>query len=88
MACLADEFDRQDARLNKEYQRVIAQYKQLGQGDSIATLRKAELQWINRVKSECDRTPPGFTDNPYHRRIECRLDLTEARADELAKLPQ
>jgi uncharacterized protein YecT (DUF1311 family) len=88
LVCLSEELDRQDARLNKEYQRVMAQYKQLGQGDNIATLRKAELDWIKHVKSDCDTTPPGFMGNPDHRRIECSLDSTKARADELAKMPQ
>jgi uncharacterized protein YecT (DUF1311 family) len=86
LACLSEELDRQDGRLNKEYQKVMAQYKQLGQSDNTAALRKAELEWINRVKSECDTTPPGFMGNPDHRRIECRLDMTKARADELAKI--
>jgi uncharacterized protein YecT (DUF1311 family) len=85
---LSEELDRQDARLNKEYQRVMAQYKQLGQGDSIAVLRKVELEWIKHVQSECDTTPPDFMGNPDRRRIDCRLDVTKARADELAKMPQ
>jgi len=88
LACLSEELDRQDARLNKEYQRVMAQYKQLGQGDSIAVLRKVELEWIKHVQSECDTTPPDFMGNPDRRRIDCRLDVTKARADELAKMPQ
>jgi uncharacterized protein YecT (DUF1311 family) len=88
LVCLSEELDRQYARLNKEYQRVMAQYGQRGQIDSTAALRKAELEWISRVKSECDTTPSGFIGNSDQHRIECRLDMTKARADELAKLPQ
>lgn len=87
LVCLSEELDRQDARLNGEYKRVMADYKQHGQDDSSASLRKIELEWIQRVKSECDTTPPGFIGNPDRHRIECRLNMTKSRADELAKMP-
>jgi uncharacterized protein YecT (DUF1311 family) len=88
LVCLSEELDRQDARLNNEYRRVMSHYKQLGQNGTHAVLRKVELEWINRVKSECDTTPPDFIGNPDRRRIECRLDMTMAKADELAEMPQ
>lgn len=78
--CSADEFEREDVRLNREYKRVMAQYKTQGREDSVAALRKAQVAWLKSMTTECDSLRPNEI-------YTCRLYWTKTRADELAKLP-
>jgi uncharacterized protein YecT (DUF1311 family) len=78
--CSADEFKREDARLNREYRRAIAQYKTQGRVDSITALRKVQVAWLKSMATECDSMRPEVI-------YECRLYWTKTRADTLAKLP-
>ena len=87
--CSNEEFQREDARLNREYKRVMADYKAQGRKDSTSSLRTAEIGWLKTMTSKCGHFE---YDEPhgYRKAIAengCRLDMTKKRADELAKLP-
>ena len=79
--CTATECEREDARLNREYKRVMASYKAQGREDSVAELRKVEVAWLKSMTAECDSM------TMQQAMYGCRLDWTKKRADEIAKLP-
>lgn len=91
LLCKANELEREDTRLNREYKRVIAQYEKAAQEDKITTLLSLESDWIKSVNTKCVLMP---LDNPGdNQRIRsqwtqsCWLDMTKKRADELSRLP-
>lgn len=79
--CTAAEFERQDARLNVVYKKVMATQDATGQ----ALLKKAELAWIALRDASCvwqaDENRGGTLALLVE--IDCRATTTRARADEL-----
>lgn len=79
--CADAEFQRQDARLNVVYKKVVATQDATG----LALLKKAELAWIALRDASCAWQADenrGGTLAPLVE-IDCRATTTRARADEL-----
>lgn len=84
-ACGQAELKREDARLNQAYKQAMASLEPAQQGK----LRDAQRLWLKYRDANCALyyTLTGGTMDILNGGA-CTLDMTKARADELAGLPE
>ena len=82
-ACIADEFERQDKRLNAAYKALIAAVSEKRK----AELRDVQRKWIAFLDANCRfyNDPEGGTGDRLAAN-ECRVTHTSQRATELENL--
>jgi uncharacterized protein YecT (DUF1311 family) len=81
IGCAREEYDRQDARLNKIYKQVMGKQDPTGAD----LLRKAELAWITFRDTHCAFEADLMRDGSGAPLIDwsCRADMTRKRAEDL-----
>lgn len=83
MDCQDAELTRQDARLNTEYRKLLAQLK--GTPATVNKLRESERAWIAFRDANCGLIPAVFGNGSADRinYTDCLIDMTAARVADL-----